>query len=347
MMGISALFVCLMWALGLFELNSALGLNGAGIKCKLQDTAHPPAFSMDGDYVVGGVFSIHYYMHKVSIDSRELRFSRAMIFAIEEINNSSNLLPGVKLGYHIYDSCASVPMAAHLAFQLANGQDPEFSLGNDHNCSQSGMVMAIVGESGSTPSISMSRVLGPFNIPQVSHYATCACLSNKKQYPSFLRDDPSDQFQANALAKLVKTLRWTWIGAVCSDSDYGNKWHGFFLDAAHREGICVEYSESFYRNNPRSKIQRVAEVIRRSTATVIVAFAASGDMRILLEELSREPSPASSVVRSEAWVTDSQLLRFSFCAGAIGIGIQQAVIPGLRDFLLDLPLTKCLCPGAD
>ncbi|XP_034460731.1 extracellular calcium-sensing receptor-like [Hippoglossus hippoglossus] len=355
MMGISALFVCLIWALGLFELNSALGLNGSGMKCKLQGTAHPPAFSMDGDYVVGGVFSIHYYMHTVrynyttepeplrctgSIDSRELRFSRAMVFAIEEINNSSNLLPGVTLGYHIYDSCASVPMAVRLAFQLSNGQDPEFSPGNDHNCSQSGMVMAIVGESGSTPSISMSRVIGPFNIPQVSHFATCACLSNKKQYPSFFRTIPSDQFQANALVKLVKQFGWTWIGAVRSDSDYGNNGMASFLDAAHREGICVEYSESFYRTHPRSKIQRVAEVIRRSTATVIVAFVASGDMRILFEELSREPSPPRQWLGSEAWVTDSELLRFSFCAGAIGIGIQQAVIPGLRDFLLDLPATK-------
>ncbi|XP_060928497.1 extracellular calcium-sensing receptor-like [Limanda limanda] len=317
--------------------------------------AHPPAFSMDGDYVVGGVFSIHYYMNTVrynyttmpeplrctgSIDSHVLRFSRAMIFAIEEINNSSNLLPGVKLGYHIYDSCASVQMAVRLAFQLSNGQDPEFSLGNDHNCSQSGMVMAIVGESGSTPSISMSRVLGPFNIPQVSHFATCACLSNKKQYPSFFRTIPSDKYQADALAKLVKHFGWTWIGAVRSDSDYGNNGMASFLDAAHREGICVEYSESFYRNNPRSKIQRVAEVIRRSTATVIVAFVASGDMRILLEELSREPSPPRQWLGSEGWVTDSQLLRFSLCAGAIGIGIQQAVIPGLRDFLLDLPPTK-------
>ncbi|XP_060928500.1 extracellular calcium-sensing receptor-like [Limanda limanda] len=310
---------------------------------------------MDGDYLVGGVFSIHNYMNTVrynyttmpeplrctgSIDSRELRVSRAMIFAIEEINNSSNLLPDITLGYHIYDSCASVLIALRLAFQLSNGQDPEFSLGNDHNCSQSGMVMAIVGESGSTPSISMSRILGPFNIPQVSHFATCACLSNKKQYPSFFRTIPSDQFQANAMAKLVKHFGWTWIGAVRSDSDYGNNGMASFLDAAHREGICVEYSESFYRNNPRSKIQRVAEVIRRSTATVIVAFAASGDMRFLLEELSREPSPPRQWLGSEAWVTDSRLLRFSFCAGAIGIGIQQAVIPGLRDFLLDLPPTK-------
>uniref|UniRef100_UPI003AAD0380 extracellular calcium-sensing receptor-like n=1 Tax=Centroberyx gerrardi TaxID=166262 RepID=UPI003AAD0380 len=304
---------------------------------------------MDGDFVIGGVFSIHHYMHTVkhnytsmpeplrctgSMDSRELRVSRAMIFAIEEINNSMELLPGIRLGYQIHDSCASVPVAMQVAFQLTNGLHPVFDTGE--KCSQSGMVTAIVGESGSTPSISMSRIIGPFNIPQVSHFATCACLSDKQQYPSFFRTIPSDQFQADALAKLVKHFGWTWIGAVRSDSDYGNNGMASFLHAARKEGICVEYSESFYRTHPRSRIRRVADVIRRSTAMVVVAFAASGDMRILLEELARQPSPPRQWIGSEAWLTDPDMLRFSFCAGAIGFGIQQSVIPGLRDFLLDL-----------
>ncbi|KAE8295196.1 Vomeronasal type-2 receptor 1 putative pheromone receptor V2R1 V2Rx Precursor [Larimichthys crocea] len=195
------------------------------------------------------------------MDSRELRFSRAMVFAIEEINNSTELLPGIKLGYQIHDSCASVPVAVHVAFQFSNGLDPVFYTGD--NCSQSGMVMAIVGESGSTPSISMSRITGSFNIPQVSHFATCACLSDKQQYPTFFRTIPSDQFQADALAKLVKHFGWTWIGAVRSDSDYGNNGMASFLNAAQKEGICVEYSESFYRTHPHSRIQRVADVIRK------------------------------------------------------------------------------------
>ena len=100
------------------------------------------------------------------IESRELRFSRAMVFAIEEINNSTELLPGIKLGYQIHDSCASVPLTMLLAFQLSNGLEPVFYTGK--NCSQSGVVMAIVGESGSTPSISMARIIGSFNIPQVN-----------------------------------------------------------------------------------------------------------------------------------------------------------------------------------
>uniref|UniRef100_A0A3Q4GAZ6 Extracellular calcium-sensing receptor-like n=1 Tax=Neolamprologus brichardi TaxID=32507 RepID=A0A3Q4GAZ6_NEOBR len=218
-----------------------------------------------------------------------LRFSRAMVFAIEEINNSTELLPGIRLGYQIYDSCSSVPVAVHVAFQLLNSLNPVFYKGG--NCSLSGMVMTIV-----------------------SHYATCACLSDKQQYPNFFRTIPSDRFQAEALAKLVKHFGWTWIGAVRSDSDYGNSGMASFLE----------------------KFLNVLHSFLRSTAVVIVAFVASGDMKILLEELSREPSPPRQWIGSESWITDSEFRRFNFCAGAIGFGIQKSVIPGFRDFLLNL-----------
>ncbi|KAK5614404.1 hypothetical protein CRENBAI_026022 [Crenichthys baileyi] len=269
-----------------------------------------------------------------SFNARELRFSRTMIFAIEEINNSTELLPGIRLGYQIYDTCASVPIAVHVAFQLLNGQNPVFY--NDSNCSQSGVVIAAVGDSGSTPSISISHIMGSFNIPLVSHFATCACLSDKQEYPTFFRTIPSDHYQADALAKLVKYFGWTWIGAVHSDSDYGNNGMASFLKTATSEGICVEYIESFYRTDPESKIRRVADVIRRSSAVVVVAFTAAGDMKFLLEELARDPSPPRQWIGSESWVTDPHSMSFSFCAGTIGVAIQKSVIPGLRDFLLDL-----------
>ena len=99
------------------------------------------------------------------MDTRELRFSRAMVYAIEEINNSSELLPGITLGYQIYDSCASVPVAVQVAFQLANGWQQLYD--SNKGCSKSGRVTAVVGESGSTPSMSISRIIGPFDIPQV------------------------------------------------------------------------------------------------------------------------------------------------------------------------------------
>lgn len=101
-----------------------------------------------------------------SIDFCELRFSRAMIFALEEINNNTKMLPGIKLGYQIHDSCTSVPVAVYVAFQLLNGPEPAHYDKGD--CSKAGTVVAIVGESGSTPSISMSCIIGFFDIPLVN-----------------------------------------------------------------------------------------------------------------------------------------------------------------------------------
>ncbi|XP_008423295.1 vomeronasal type-2 receptor 1-like, partial [Poecilia reticulata] len=261
-----------------------------------------------------------------------------MVFAIEEINNSTDLLPGIKLGYRIYDSCVSVPVSVHVAFELTNGEDPVFYEGM--NCSRSGVVMAAVGDAGSSNSISVSRVIGSFNIPLVSHFATCACLSDKKQFPTFFRTIPSDHYQADALAKMVKHFGWTWIGAVHSNSDYGNNGMASFLEAALREGICVEYIESFFRSDPQIKIKRVADVIRRSTAKVVLAFTAVGEMKVLLEELALDPPPPRQWIASEAWITDPNLMSFSFCAGAVGVAIQKSVIPGLRNYLLDLSPSK-------
>nr|XP_054598485.1 extracellular calcium-sensing receptor-like [Nothobranchius furzeri] len=369
-MEIRSVFIGVQLVLGLFEVmvdpldslkrvvepldaltGDGVPTEASSITCNLQGAPRLPVFSLDGDLVLGGSLLLHnnvktkVYNYSTKPEppsctgsAENLRYSRAMIFAIEEINNSTELLPGIKLGYQIHDTCASVLVAAHAAFQLINGQDPVFHKGS--NCSRSGLVMGVVGDSSSSASISISRIIGSFNVPLVSFFATCACLSDKQQFPTFFRTIPSDQFQADALAKLVKHFGWTWIGAVRSDSDYGNYGMASFLAAAQREGICVEYSVSLLRTDPLSRIQRVADVIRRSTAMVVVAFTASGDLMALLEVLARDPPPPRQWVGSEGWITDPYLMRYSFCAGAIGVAIQRSVIPGLRDFLLDLSPTE-------
>uniref|UniRef100_A0A3B4EAB9 G-protein coupled receptors family 3 profile domain-containing protein n=1 Tax=Pygocentrus nattereri TaxID=42514 RepID=A0A3B4EAB9_PYGNA len=241
-----------------------------------------------------------------SMNFRELRFARAMKFTIHEINNRTDLLPGITIGYQIYDSCAEVAMALKLAFQFANGMESFFN--NTDSCvkSAAAAVPALVGDSYSISSITMTRML------------------------------------AAALVKLVKYFGWTWIGAVRSDSVYGNTGMASFLKAAQEEGICVEYSEVFYRTEPRSKLERVANVIRRSTARVIVAFLHEGEVRLLLEELTRQPPPPLQWIGSDAWIVDPEFLRFNMCAGAIGFGVPRSVIPGLREFLLDLSPAQAL-----
>ncbi|KAL0168381.1 hypothetical protein M9458_036603, partial [Cirrhinus mrigala] len=158
---------------------------------------------------------------------------------------------------------------------------------------------------------------------------------DKRQHPTFFRTIPSDHHQAAALARMVKRFGWT-------DSDYGNNGMTSFLKAAEEEGICVEYSEAYYRTQPSSKLKRVADVIRRSTARVIVAFMSAGDMRLLLQELNQQPPAPKQWIGSEAWVTDPQMLRFNVCIGAVGFAIPRSVIPGFRNFLFDLSPEQAL-----
>ena len=82
------------------------------------------------------------------------------------------------------------------------------------------------------------------------------------------------------------------------------------------------------------------ENLYRSTARVVVAFTAPGDLWVLLEELTVHPSPPRQWIGSEAWVTHPEVLRFRLCEGAIGFAIPQSKIPGFREYLLDLSPAK-------
>lgn len=67
-MEILALLIFLIWGLGLFEMSSIFAQEKSASlteKCSLQGTARSPAFSVDGDYIIGGAFSIHNNMYTV------------------------------------------------------------------------------------------------------------------------------------------------------------------------------------------------------------------------------------------------------------------------------------------
>ncbi len=118
---------------------------------------------------------------------------------------------------------------------------------------------------------------------QISHFSTCACLSDRKRYTSFFRTIPSDYYQSRALAQLVKHFGWTWVGTVRSRSDYGNHGIAAFEEAAKLEGVCIEYSEAIFRTDPQEQILKTLEVIKKGTARVVLAFIALGDFFPLLK----------------------------------------------------------------
>ncbi|XP_043121075.1 extracellular calcium-sensing receptor-like [Puntigrus tetrazona] len=319
--------------------------------CRLLGQTALPLLSSQKDINIGAVFSFHKSaLQKIhpftskpkptncgSFNSlRGFKYAQTLIFAIEEINNSTQLLPAVSLGYKIYDSCSTIAQTVLSGMSLMNGYKETLS---DTSCSRPSAVHAIVGESNSSPTIALASLVGPFSIPVISHFATCACLSNRKRYPSFFRTIPSDYYQSRALAQLVKHFGWTWVGTVRSRGDYGNNGIAAFEEAAKEEGICIEYSEAILSTDPKEQLLKTLEVIRKGTARVVLAFVAVGDFVPLLNVIAQHNITGLQWVGSESWITYrtfAETKQYSFLSGAVGFAIANAKLTGLREFLVNV-----------
>uniref|UniRef100_A0A8C4X629 Extracellular calcium-sensing receptor-like n=1 Tax=Erpetoichthys calabaricus TaxID=27687 RepID=A0A8C4X629_ERPCA len=278
----------------------ALSVWGEDPLCKLQGNLDLPLLSKTGDFILGGIFTLHN------------NFICQFLFL-------NYILPNVSLGYKIYDACGTISLAIKAAMALISGAGEAQS--STLPCSQKSSIHAIIGQSGSSTTIGIATLVGQFNIPVISHFATCACLSNRKEFPTFFRTIPSDYYQSRALAQLVKHFGWTWVGTIRSDNDYGNSGMATFVEVAQKEGICIEYSEVIYRTNPREKFLKTVDVIKMASSKTIVAFAIFIDLEFLMKELLLQDVTGLQWVGSESLVSAKNVAtkeNYRIFKGAIG-----------------------------
>lgn len=87
-----------------------------------------------------------------------------MIFAVEEINNTPDLLPNFTLGYLAADTCLAESTTLLAAMAMVTGQ--EVRLANS-DCGSVPTVPVIVGDARTSASIVVANTLGVFDIPMV------------------------------------------------------------------------------------------------------------------------------------------------------------------------------------
>uniref|UniRef100_A0AAQ6A1T5 Olfactory receptor C family, u1 n=1 Tax=Amphiprion ocellaris TaxID=80972 RepID=A0AAQ6A1T5_AMPOC len=302
---------------------------------KLCDS-EPLALHSEGDVVIGGVFPLHYVASNPHFDHRAFRWMMTMVFAVEEINRNSTLLPDVTLGYRIMDSCDHVhtSLRAFLSLEIGTSQSESSS------CLSGSPVPAVIGLASSSPTRAVAHTLGPFNIPLVSYFATCTCLTDKHMYPSFLRTVPSDFFQVRGLVQLVTFLGWLWVGTIGTTDDYSHYGIQAFSNQFRQQGGCVAFHLTIPKSPTVEEIQDMADKLQSSTAHVVVVFATEGQLLDLLLEVSASRNVTGiQCVASEAWVTASLLTSphfHSLLEGTLGFSFPGVWIPGLKDFLLNV-----------
>uniref|UniRef100_A0A6I8RYM1 G-protein coupled receptors family 3 profile domain-containing protein n=1 Tax=Xenopus tropicalis TaxID=8364 RepID=A0A6I8RYM1_XENTR len=261
---------------------------------------------------------------------------QALIFAVDEINSDPDLLPNITLGYHIYDTCITVRRSAQGALWMLSGGQ-EITL--NYHCHQEAPLAGIIGDCGSTRSILMAEMLGLYRYPQISYFASSPVLNNRDQFPSFFRTIPSDEFQMRGLAELVSSFDWTWVGLLANDDDYGQ----FGMQMVKQEviiaGGCFAFIENILTGLPNRNAPHLAQVIRESSAKVVLVISPDSDFVIVLEELIRQNATGTIWVGSEAWANSALLSDERFqqvLVGAVGFSIHGGQLPKFTKYLKSL-----------
>ncbi|XP_029922222.1 vomeronasal type-2 receptor 1 [Myripristis murdjan] len=300
--------------------------------------------------VVGGMFPVHQRVtstdgntSSVPVSSgcegfnfRTFRWTQTMLFAIEEINLRTDLLPKTDLGYVIYDSCFTISKAVEGTLTYLTGQDEAVP---NYRCGDGAPLAALVGAGGSDLSIATARILGLYHFPQVSYFSSCSALESKFQFPTFLRTIPNDVHQSTAIAKLVLHFGWTWVGTIAADDDYGKYGIKEFKEQVEEAGVCISFSETLPKVSSPEDIQRIVDTVVESTAKIIVVFSSDVDLSPLIVELLRHNVTNRTWIASEAWVTSALINQpgvSSVLGGTLGFGVKRANIPGLQSYLLSL-----------
>ncbi|KAI7802205.1 olfactory receptor C family [Triplophysa rosa] len=331
-----------LWVVGLVV--EMVRVCGAGLSCGLWGRSVSESLYKEGDVIIGGLFPVHFEAPEPEhdfirlqkgaqcqdVDLRSYRWLKAMIFTVEEINRDPVLLPNFILGYFIADTCLAEGTTLSAALALVTGQEEKVS---GEECSGAPMVPVIIGDARSSASMVVADTLGVFDIPMVSYFASCACLSDSRRFHTFLRTVPSDAFQAKAMARLLHLLHWTWVGVVAGDDDYGKSGVQLLLKELEGTGICVDYLEFIPKSHSQSRIFLIVERIQISTARVVVTFAI-----VFVQNVTN-----IQWIATEAWSTSTQffdLATIPLLRGTIGFALRLAAIQGLDAFLAQLSPLK-------
>ena len=190
--------------------------------------------------------------------------SEVVKLTVDEVNNNSNLLPNVQLGYDIINDKLDLNLIMKRAIGIVSRYRPQSICREDEEfCSAdqySGpfidkRVGAVIGPATSSSSVPSASLLGLYNIPQISYSASSSILSDKSRFKSFLRTIPSDTYQAEAIASFVKYFGWNYVFFIGSDDEYGRQGLTSFKTAARKLKVCTadDVNIPFQRPNDASK----------------------------------------------------------------------------------------------
>ncbi|XP_053092063.1 taste receptor type 1 member 1-like [Pangasianodon hypophthalmus] len=251
-----------------------------------------------------------------------------MRFAVEQINNSTTILPNITLGYEIYDYCLKTrSFPSILDFISDKGRINVSAKKSKHN------VIGLVGAYASSQSMSVAPLFMMDLIPMISYASSSYDLSNKWVYPSFLRTVPTNQDLIMVIIKLIQQFGWNWVAFISSDDAYSRNGLELFRSNIKDTSICLAF---FYELTSKSNYSDILNKIDSLSINVIIVFTQELPAREFVKTAVRINIRDKVWIAGDTWSMDELLISYPGIEqiGTIfGVTATTLSLPGFDDFV--------------
>nr|XP_046154657.1 metabotropic glutamate receptor 1-like isoform X3 [Oncorhynchus gorbuscha] len=320
---------------------------------------------MDGDVIIGALFSVHHQPSAEKVADRKcgdvreqygIQRVEAMFHTLDRINSDPFLLPNISLGCEIRDSCWHSSVALEQSIEFI--RDSLISIRDDKDGSKwcidgtpsnqpppsKKPIAGVIGPGSSSVAIQVQNLLQLFNIPQIAYSATSIDLSDKTLFKYFLRVVPSDTLQARAMLDIVQRYNWTYVSAVHTEGNYGESGMEAFKELATQEGLCIAHSDKIYSNAGEKHFDRLLKKLRERLpkARVVVCFCEGMTVRGLLMAMRRLGVAGGEflLIGSDGWADRDEVVEGyeQEAEGGITMKLQSEEVKSFDDYFLKLRL---------
>lgn len=313
----------------------------------------PISASIEGDVMLGGLFPVHQKGESdvpcgiINAD-RGIQRVEAMLFTLDRINKDNTILPDIKLGATIFDTCARGTYALEQSLEYIRASfssldASEFVCPNGSEAEakyEPKTVAAVIGGSYSSVSIQVANLLRLFKIPQISYASTSAQLSDKTRYEYFARTVPPDNYQALAMVDIVQFFNWTYVSTVASEGEYGVSGIEYFQQEARGRNICLAETIKISSDPTTIEYNQVIEkLLKKNNAKVVILFLREEDAKGVLDAATRKNiSGKFTWIAADGWGTQQSPVKHNELAaeGALTIILQATHIPEFDEYFLKL-----------
>ena len=312
------------------------------------------AYTREGDINIGFMTSIHNddtCSKTVSIGGT--LNSEQIAFAVNAINNSTEILPNITLGFVVLDSCGSElrALARSVYFLKDNTSstsetgswfeypgDREIILpGSEveqemYGSPQQYDIAGLVGLTTSRQTINVAALMNAFRVPVISHLATSDELSDRQRFPFFLRVVPPDRFSAAALIDIMLHFNWSYVSLLYTEGSYGENGAKQIEQLLEKQSteLCISFSYRISSTANNEEYEWIAsKLMHHSNARVVLMFCDSPQQRKLLATLERLNMKNMFLFL----VSDTFVGWRDINEGALFIGHKNYGVDGFSDYL--------------